>query len=555
MSYIGGFIMLPMGITGERLHKHSEARGQWVSEETLVAMNTVQRVPLRISRQQYDTMEAAFEAGLDISDVVSSAEEALPSNFNDAEWEALSDDEKQSIKGERAEIHGRNARKAARREAFLRQLTMFEEHKTLERFWIPVRLDFRGRVYYMVPDFNPQSNDIVRGLLRFANKRPLTEAGAYWLAVYLANSYGEDKLTLDKRVKWVFDHEEFIRETVDEPIDGSQRWIGADEPWQFLDACREWVRYLDQGPEVETDIPVFVDGTCNGLQHLSAMGLDPEGARATNLLPLNKRHDIYSEVAEVVNDIVNRDSFTWETARNWQGHVDRKTVKRGVMTVPYGVTDIGMKEQLISDRMVEGVPGDPHENAVYLAEVMKEAIGRVVIKAREIMDWFQTCAEMRAAENKPLDWTTPVGNTVRQAYYNTSCQRVRTLFGGASYRLAVHEEDADLGLNTRKQILGAAPNIIHSFDGAHLVKAVNVAHRKHEINDFMVVHDSFGTHPSDMPGMQTALRSTFIDIYDTNWLEDLYKEFQQDVRQSLPTPPEPGELKIKEVANAPYFFS
>jgi DNA-directed RNA polymerase len=49
-----------------------------------------------------------------------------------------------------------------------------------------------------------------------------------------------------------------------------------------------------------------MDGTCNGYQHLSAMGRDPAGGRAKNLVPAEAPADIYQEVAAAVNRRIGR---------------------------------------------------------------------------------------------------------------------------------------------------------------------------------------------------------------------------------------------------------
>jgi len=61
----------------------------------------------------------------------------------------------------------------------------------------------------------------------------------------------------------------------------------ADQPWLFLAACLEWKRYKEEGPGMISHLPISMDGSCNGYQHLSAMGLDPIGGRATNLMPFD----------------------------------------------------------------------------------------------------------------------------------------------------------------------------------------------------------------------------------------------------------------------------
>ena len=47
-------------------------------------------------------------------------------------------------------------------------------------------------------------------------------------------------------------------------------------------------------------LPVHQDGSCNGLQHYSALGRDLDGARSVNVFPSEKPQDVYTEVAKLV---------------------------------------------------------------------------------------------------------------------------------------------------------------------------------------------------------------------------------------------------------------
>ena len=61
---------------------------------------------------------------------------------------------------------------------------------------------------------------------------------------------------------------------------GRKWWQVGDEPWQCLAICTEIanaVRSPDPAKYV-CYLPVQQDGSCNGLQHYSAMGLDEYGA-------------------------------------------------------------------------------------------------------------------------------------------------------------------------------------------------------------------------------------------------------------------------------------
>ena len=61
--------------------------------------------------------------------------------------------------------------------------------------FFPMNLDFRGRVYPIPPHLNHMGNDLCRGLLCFARKKPLGERGLFWLKIQVANLYGNDKVS------------------------------------------------------------------------------------------------------------------------------------------------------------------------------------------------------------------------------------------------------------------------------------------------------------------------------------------------------------------------
>jgi len=65
-------------------------------------------------------------------------------------------------------------------------------------------------------------------------------------------------------------------------------WTEADQPWLFLAACLEWKRYKEEGPGMISHLPISMDGSSNGYQHLSAMRLDPIGVHACDVDLLNR---------------------------------------------------------------------------------------------------------------------------------------------------------------------------------------------------------------------------------------------------------------------------
>ena len=78
---------------------------------------------------------------------------------------------------------------------------------------------------------------IIFSLLYFANGKPIkNNDDACWLAIHGANSYGEDKCSLDDRTQWVSDNEEMIFKCAESPHQNTE-WSQADKPYQFLAFC------------------------------------------------------------------------------------------------------------------------------------------------------------------------------------------------------------------------------------------------------------------------------------------------------------------------------
>lgn len=181
----------------------------------------------------------------------------------------------------------------------IRVLRLANEFKDYEKFWYVYQCDFRGRMYATVSGLSPQGADYAKSLLLFADGKPLTERGVYWLKVHCANTYGNDKVSYNDRVKWTDSNRKQIVACAEDPLSYKEYWGNADKPWQFLAACFEYARYVKEGAGMLSYLPIGLDGSCNGLQNFSAMLHDPIGGKATNLIPGKVPADIYSEVAAV----------------------------------------------------------------------------------------------------------------------------------------------------------------------------------------------------------------------------------------------------------------
>ena len=520
-----------------------------MSTEVLSAINTVQRTAWRVNTFILDVMQEAFASGETIGDMPAADDIPLPPKVPTKQWEEMPKEEKGAYKLKLSQIHSKNAKLVSKRDTLLRKIAVAHSMREEERIYFPHNLDFRGRMYPLPQDLNPQGDDLAKSLLMFAEGKPVDGRGLWWLAIAVANAFGHDKLPLDNRYRWTCENTVNLADSVEYPLDGKRFWTTADDPWMALALAKDFIGALDGGLNY---VPVSLDGSCNGLQHLAAWGLDPVGARATNLAANGERQDLYALVAQKVNAMVQRDAADNEVARNWLNAVDRKTVKRAVMTTPYGVTKHGIAIQLVADGAADDLEGYRQENANYLRDRIVDALETTVVSAKQIMGYIQSCAEVLAKAQRPLNWSSPSGMECSQAYWNKDRKKVLTLFG----EIILFLDAPDGGLNSRKQILASAPNIIHSFDAAHLALTVNEFAKTLPTASMTFVHDSYGTHARDVDTLRNALRKTFVAMYSTDPLAEFAGRLAADHPDlKLPEPPRRGAFDLNEVLHSDYFFA
>lgn len=551
MKYEGGYLMLRQPLIKRSQNSHTASLEDPIPDVVLRALNTIQSTSWRVNRIVYDTASTAWRNGDLICGLPSPEDKPLPARVPDEVWKKMTQTEILKRKIEMANIHGENARAQSAREEVIRKLTVAEE--LLDRtFWHVHNLDFRGRCYPVTQDLQPQSDDLAKGLHEFAVGLPLGKDGAFWLASRLASNFGNgmDKVNFKRRYEWAEENSDEIISSALDPLDGNRWWTTAEEPWQFLAACREWHGWKTHGEAFVSHLAVNLDGSINGAQHLSALGRDPVGAKLTNMTSFPDRQDLYSDVAALCNQRIEEDMLKGITeAGHWHGKVTRSTVKRGVMTTPYGVTDRGLRDQLIEDKHTEGLEGSSLVNANYFKTVLTWAIGQCVTGARSIMGFLQDTASAATEAELPFEWTGPLGMTVRQEYRGQTMFRINTLMG----KLQVYKESKDAPLLKRKQSLAASPNFVHHLDAMHLYRTINRCHVE-GIDHFLVVHDSYGCHAAHMGRMSRFIREEFVNLYKDDHLERLYQE-QLAKGVAMPDIPPRGTFDVREVLDAEFFFS
>ncbi len=567
--------------------------------EVYDAVNIIQNTPWKVNKKVLDVVNMVEKLNNTPIDDIPQMEPLKPEDYAGETEEEL-----KAWKKAAAGIYRREKARQSRRLSLsfiVNQANKFSQFKAI---WFPYNMDWRGRVY-AVPMFNPQGNDMQKGLLTLAVGKPIGADGFKWLKVHGANCAGIDKVTFEERIKWVEDNHDNIMATAKAPMDSIEWWGKLDSPFCFLAFCFEYAGVMHHGLSYSCSLPIAFDGSCSGIQHFSAMLRDHIGGHAVNLTPSGKVQDIYRIVSDRIeeelkvllvngtdNEMVTHEDKktgeiterlklgTRELARQWLTYgMSRKVTKRSVMTLAYGSKEYGFADQVYEDIVMPAIDSgsgamftEPSQASRFMAKMIWEAVSVTVVAAVDAMKWLQGAAKLLAAEVKdkktgeilkpclPVHWVTPDGFPVWQEYRKKDTTRLNLMFLGSFNLQPTVNKGTKKELDKHKQESGISPNFVHSQDGSHLRKTVVHTHRKYGVMSFAVIHDSFGTIPADAEFLFKGVRETMVETYrDNDVLLDFYEQFEYQLHESqrdkLPELPKKGKLNIEDILSSDFAFA
>ena len=525
------------------------------------AVNIMQRTEWVINRPIFDVLEKCILNGYQLGKLPVNPEDIpLPPKPFDI---ASNKDAKTKWKREASSVYKDRA-KSKSKYIQIRQI-LEEAKKFLERgFWYPYQLDFRGRIYPKSPMLSPQSADYARALIKFKFGKPMGSDEAFNnFAVAGAGLFGEtDKEELSVRRQWVIDNADKIISTANNPLTDTW-WTDADKPYSFLAWCMEYRDFAlsDFSPDFITTLPIQSDCSNSGLQHYSAMMRDEVGGKATNLIPANKPNDVYGLVAEKV--IEKLQSKTDPMAKKWLDYgIDRKICKKPVMCLPYSLTQYSCRQyiqdhvekELVERNRQHDFGEDLFRSTHWLTKVVWESINEVIVGAKDIMKFLKDVAKLVASENLPVAWTSPLGLPIMMSAYKKESKRVKTKMGDSIIKLSVSNLTEEI--DRRKTQQSICPNFIHSLDASVLQLSVNKASEL-GIDNFSLIHDSFGVVAPDADKMAQALREAFCEVYNqdvlANWAMEMKQILSDKNKKKFPPIPAKGELDLDEVKKSVFF--
>ncbi len=457
-------------------------------------------------------------------------------------------------------------------------------------FYLSMFLDFRGRVYARDAYFSYQSNDLARGHLQFAEKQLVTEKGFKYLLIHAANSYNQsytvaeltelewtktnyvtdlvtdgipdlsvDKMSLEDRQEWSEQNTELFWNIAEDPIGTKDIWMAAEKPWVFLSICFEICAYhgsVLSGEEHYSSLPIAIDGSSNGTQHLAAMSKDEIAGRMVGLIPQEKPIDFYIVVAK---GILNRNVGTdlGKILAEIPMKLIRKGIsKRGTMTKAY---DAGVKciaDIIYMDCYDAGMTtkyGITKTIAKKLSKDLVHTYNAICSGPVSIKNYLQALVKHRiGVQNEDtVCWVSPSGFPCVSEKWIMNKKKIELPFTQGRIQVVVHEQTERPAMH--EMISGISPNYVHSMDAAHM-SLVIIELQKAGILSFGAIHDSFSVHAENVPELLHITKETFIDIYDKNIFRDMRGQIINNDPLFVEPEPKKGKLNLTELIDSDYFF-
>mgnify|MGYP001475589770 FL=1 len=468
-------------------------------------------------------------------------------------------------------------------------------------FYQYTEADYRGRLYYTTPFLNFQGNDIARGQMLFSKGKPMTDEGLRRLKIHIACCYNEtyhkdnlpnwlttdykpylkdeelddisvDKMTLEDREAWSDNNIEKLLEIADKEIIDAN----AEKPISLLASVLEIKDALEQ-EEYITYLPIPIDGSNNGWQHLCAMSKDKEAGELVGIVPQDIQKDFYVQCAK---DLIKRVPDWFEERQMPMKHIRKGIAKRGSMTRAYSAGAQKIAENMYLDCHVEGYLNKydiTKEDCEMLAKHLIKAIDNVCAGPLQTMKFLQKIAEAEIASDyakfikqKAIKWTTPSGFPViyeafvenefkEKAIISCSERAVKptiikedgTKEETDTIRIQhVGKEPTDKP-KIRSFMSGISPNFVHSMDASHMAKVISKWGE-----DFGAVHDSFSVHACDVDELLQLIKDQFIEMYSyPNFFEVIERMIITNPDNFNHNQPRLGSLDIREVNKSEYFFA
>ena len=500
-------------------------------ETPITFLNHIQKVAYTLNPFIIDVAETLQERGIELGKFVPVVELPLPPKPADI---AENYDSRKDYRRRAAEVMNVNSQQFKRSCRTRMTMNAVKVFKDKDKFFIPWSFDYRGRAYPIPAFLTPQDTDFGKSLLMFHEQAFMNHEAEGWIRFQVATTYGLDKSTMEDRQDWVLHNHDLITRVATDPIGNLSDWESADEPWQFLASAHEYYHTCILCDKNYTSLPIAVDATCSGLQILAGLARDKSTAQLVNVCPSDKPQDAYAVVASTA---------TPECPSSIRNYMDRKVVKRVVMTVPYNAKPYSNRGY-IRDALKEKGVELKKEDLTATVKAVRDAMNIIVPGPMKVMKWIER--EVSAAIDRgeqELQWSTPSGFVVTQRLMKPEIETIELqLLGRCQIKVATTDSDR---VDKSHHKNATAPNLIHSLDASLLhLSAIRFN------APIALIHDSVLCRATDMTILSALVRETYMHLfaeqdYLTSWANQIGAETE---------PPIIGTLEPESVIESTYFF-
>nr|QWO71370.1 RNA polymerase [Termitomyces sp. T123] len=461
-------------------------------------------------------------------------------------------------------------------------------------FYLPVRLDYRGRLYCVTEYLNYQGIELAKGLLEFSvgeNVYLSDEIAIKYFKIFGANSFGNklDKKSFNDRIAWIDNNLEDIIN-----FDNGVLLKKAENKILFLSFCFEFKKYIQALNNKESffvsNLPIQLDASCNGFQHLSLLVDDLSLSKELNLSDSTWSDcpkDFYSFIAlKIQKFIVNKleeNKLNPEDKESYQKLADinifRTLIKKAVMTTPYNASASSIVEYFkenfdkkrnpnyinteisktdkVTDYYIYKMKSNLTEKPVFFTELdfqnLRKALKFVIFidypKLTALSEYLKGIAKVSKILNIPIPWILPNGLVIKQQFYDKKTLKIKPfIYTKNLLNLTILDKTQ---FNHNKQKIALMPNLVHSLDAASLCLVITNYFKQNDNLNFYSIHDCIAVPCSKVSSMIGLLKSAYCIIYsESKYLLGFDSNLRSIIKKSYGEEEvifndEKGNIKIK----------
>ncbi len=419
---------------------------------------------------------------------------------------------------------------------------IFNSYKNIENLFIPYNIDFRGRVYPLIPFLNFHNSKISRILFQFSDYGifNFNVFKIYCVRVYYKEKFNDikcEELFYEKIVSIMKDYLKF-----------NEDFFKANNLVAFLSCCIEYERYCNYIVEYHNDVNyksnfiVSLDATASGSQILTLLLRDKEFIEALNLVQTEEIGNFYLFFINMFKDYLKKNNKLnmWEASLfNFLTDLEiRSFFKRIIMTFNYGLTFNSYLKKFYEQY---NFYLSKLKNKKEIFNLLNRNIYLINIDEIALLFWSFSNDLVLLSLNKLLkkiiplfnqlnieiNWATPLNSLVTQKYYKESTVTLDLRYKKArinNYKNFVSKVNIIFKdknkIDKNKNIRAITANYIHSVDSSIMLNVVN----QFKLNNLPIacVHDCFFVRTCDVDFVLKNYLNSFEDlILNSNLLNNL----------------------------------